>query len=105
MNNLNSLLIEGIVGSDPVVTLSEKGTTICTFTLISKRMFKEDGVSQKEDAVEVTIETWARLAEICRERCTKRCSVRIVGRLKQNAADGNIKVIAEYVEFKPIAKN
>ena len=104
MNNLNSLIIEGIVESKPVVTLSEKGTPICIFTLISKRMFKEDCVSQ-EDTVTVTIETWARLAEICRERYTKRCRVRIVGRLKQNAADGNIKVIAEYVEFKPIAKN
>ena len=70
MNNLNSLLIEGIVGSEPVVTLSEKGTPICIFTLISKRMFKEDGVSQ-EDTVTVTIETWARLAELCGEHCTK----------------------------------
>ena len=104
MNNLNSLIIEGIAESDPVITFSAKGTPICSFTLISKRVFKDDGVLQKEDAVEVTIETWARLAEICRERLTKRCSVRSVGRLKQNAADGNIKVIAEYVEFKPTQK-
>ena len=104
MNNLNSLLIEGIVGSDPVVTLSEKGTTICSFTLISKRMFKEDGVLQ-EDTVTVTIETWARLAELCGEYCTKGRRIRIVGHLKQNMTNGNVGVIAEHIEFKPIAKN
>lgn len=104
MNNLNSLIIEGIVESNPVISISKKGTPICIFTLISKGMFKEGNVSQ-EDTVTVTIETWARLAELCGEHCTKGRSIRIVGRLKQNAADGNIKVIAEYVEFKPIAKN
>ena len=104
MNNLNSLLIEGIVGSDPVVTLSEKGTTICIFTLISKGMFKEGSVSQ-EDTVTVTIETWARLAELCGEHCTKGRSIRIVGRLKQNMTNGNVGVIAERIEFRPIAKN
>lgn len=105
MNNLNSLIIEGIVESDPVITVSAKGTPICSFTLISKRVFKDDGVSQKEDAVEVTVETWDRIAEICRQRCVKGCVVRVVGRLKQNAADGKIKVIAEHIEFRPIAKN
>ena len=64
MNNFNSVLIEGIVESEPVVTLSEKGTTICTFTLISKCTFQEMDTPQ-EDTVEITVETWARLAECC----------------------------------------
>ena len=104
MNNLNSLIIEGIVESNPVITISKKGTPICSFTLISKRMFKEDGVLQ-EDTVTVTIETWARLAELCGEHCTKGRSIRIVGRLKQNMTNGNVGVIAEHIGFKPIAKN
>lgn len=104
MNNLNSLLIEGIVGSKPVVTLSEKGSPICIFTLISKGMFKEEGVLQ-EDTVTVTIETWARLAELCGEYCTKGRSIRIIGRLKQNMTNGNVGVIAEHIGFNPIAKN
>lgn len=104
MNNLNSLIIEGIVESNPVIIISKKGTPICIFTLISKCMFKEDGVSQ-EDTVTVTIETWARLAELCGEHCTKGRSIRVVGRLKQNTTDGNIVVIAEHIEFKPIPKN
>ena len=60
MNNFNSVLIEGIIENEPAITVSEKGSLIC----ISKRMFKEDGVSQ-EDTVTVTIETWSRLAECC----------------------------------------
>lgn len=103
MNNFNSVLIEGIVENEPAITVSEKGSLICTFTLISKRLFKEDDTSQ-EKTLKIAIETWARLAEICRQRCTKRCVVRVVGWLKQNAADGKIKVIAEHIEFKPIAK-
>ena len=48
MNNFNSLLIEGMVESDPVITISKKGTPICIFTLVSKRIFKEDGVPQED---------------------------------------------------------
>ena len=104
MNNFNSVLIEGIIENEPAITVSEKGSLICIFTLISKRMFKEDGVSQ-EDTVTVTIETWARLAELCGEHCTKGRSIIIAGRLKQNMTNGNVGVIAEHIEFKPIAKN
>ena len=103
MNNLNSLLIEGIVGSDPVVTLSEKGTTICTFTLISKCTFQEMDTPQ-EDTVEITVETWARVAEICDKYCMKGDAVKIIGRLKQNATDSKATVIAHSIEFRPIVR-
>ena len=104
MNNFNSVLIEGIVENEPVITVSEKGSLIYTFTLISKHLFKEDDTS-KEQVIKITVETWDRIAEICRQRCVKGCVVRVVGRLKQNAADGKIKVIAERIEFRPMAKN
>ena len=104
MNNFNSVLIEGIVENESAITVSEKGSLICTFTLISKRLFKEDDTSQ-EKKLKIVIDPWSRLAEICRQRCTKRCVVRVVGRLKQNAADGKIKVIAERIEFRPMEKN
>jgi len=104
MNNLNSLIIEGMAENKPAITISKKGSLIGTFTLISKRLCKEDDTS-KEQVIKITVETWDRIAEICRQRCVKGCVVRVVGRLKQNAADGKIKVIAEHIEFRPIAKN
>ena len=39
------------------------------------------------------------------EHCTKGRSIIIAGRLKQNMTNGNVGVIAEHIEFKPIAKN
>ena len=104
MNNFNSVLIEGIVENEPAITVSEKGSLICTFTLISKRLFKEDDTSQ-EKTLKIAIETWASLAELCGEHCTKGRSIIIAGRLKQNMTNGNVGVIAEHIEFKPIAKN
>lgn len=105
MNNLNSLIIEGIAGSEPVITVSEKGTSICTFMLVSKRISK-DGDNIQEESVEIAVEVWAQLAELCSKRC-KSCKkgrgLRVVGRLKQNIADGKIEVIAEHIEFKPVA--
>ena len=103
MNNFNSVLIEGIVESGPVVTLSEKGTTICTFTLISKCTFQEVDTPQ-EVTVEITVETWARVAEICDKYCMKGGAVKIIGRLKQNVTDSRATVITHSIEFRPIVR-
>ena len=102
MHNLNSLIIEGIAGSEPVITVSEKGTSICTFMLVSKRISK-DSDNIQEESVEITVEAWAQLAELCSRRCKKGRGLRVVGRLKQNIADGKIEVIAEHIEFKSVA--
>ena len=103
MNNLNSLLIEGIVGSNPVITTSKKGTPICIFTLISKCTFQEMDTPQ-EDTIEMTVEAWAQVAEICDKYCMKGDSVKIIGRLKQNATDSKATVIAHSIEFRPIVR-
>ena len=103
MNNFNSVLIEGIVESEPVVTLSEKVTTVCTFTFISKCTFQEMDTPQ-EDTVEITVETWARVAEICDKYCMKGGAVKIIGRLKQNVTDSRATVITHSIEFRPIVR-
>ena len=106
MHNLNSLIIEGNVVRDPVVKATPRGTPLCLFSIASNRFFKQDETSFFD------VETWSRLAELCRENCTKGRGVRVVGRLKQDrwvGTDGKhyskIKVVAEHIEFKPIFKN
>ena len=101
MNNLNSLIIEGIAGSEPVITVSEKGTSICTFMLVSKRISK-DGDNIQEESVEIAVEVWAQLAELCSKRCKKGRGLRVVGRLKQNSTGDKVVVMADHVEFKLI---
>ena len=102
MNNLNALIIEGIAGSEPVITVSEKGTSICTFMLVSKRISK-DGDNIQEESVEITVEAIGQLAELCSKRCKKGRGLRVVGRLKQDSAGVRIVVMAEHVEFKQIS--
>ena len=107
MYNLNSLIIEGNVVRDPVLKLTPKGTSLCMFSIASNRFYRQDDKTNQETSF-FDIETWARLAELCGENCTKGRGVRIAGRLKQDrwiGVDGKnyskIKVVAEHVEFKP----
>jgi len=107
MYNLNSLIIEGNVVRDPVLKLTPKGTSLCMFSIASNRFYRQNDKTNQETSF-FDIETWARLAELCGENCTKGRGVRIAGRLKQDrwiGVDGKnyskIKVVAEHVEFKP----
>ena len=111
MHNLNSLIIEGNVVRDPVVKATPKGTPLCVFSIASNRFFKQEDQTTQETSF-FDVETWARLAELCGENCTKGRGVRVVGRLKQDrwvGTDGKhyskIKVVAEHIEFKPVFKN
>lgn len=110
MNHLNSILIEGVLTNDPSMTETPRGAKVCTFHIASNRYFRKDDAIEEETSF-LTIECWGKIAESCAENLTKGRGVRAVGRIKQDrwtGADGEdmsaVKVIAEHVEFKPIAK-
>jgi single-strand DNA-binding protein len=107
MNNLNSILLEGNLVNDPVFRRTEKGTSLCTFSIATNRFFKQDSGLEKEVGF-FDVETWARLAESCHSQGHKGRGVRVVGRLKQDrwtGTDGKphskISIVAEHVEFRP----
>jgi single-strand DNA-binding protein len=107
MNNLNSILVEGSLVRDPVYRSTPKGTPVCSFTIASNRYFKNNGTLENEVSF-FDVETWAKLAETCRDLGHKGRGIRVVGRLKQDRwtdADGNarsrIVIIAEHAEFRP----
>lgn len=108
MNNaLNSLIIEGNMVRDPIAKETAKGTSLCTFSIASNRFYHQENQTSKETSY-FDIETWAGLADLCKENGAKGRGVRVVGRLKQDrwvGSDGKnyskIKVVAEHVEFKP----
>jgi single-strand DNA-binding protein len=111
MNNLNSILIEGILVRDPLLRTTSKGTSLCTFSLASNRFFKQDSGLEKEVGF-FDVETWAKLAEHCYNQGRKGRGVRVVGRLKQSRWTGQdgktharISIVAEHVEFRPEVKN
>jgi len=108
MNSLNSILIEGNVVRDPVVRETSRGSTVCSFSIASNRFYRQDDELEQETSF-FEVESWAKLADACRENLAKGRGVRVVGRLKQDrwtGADGKsysrIKVVAEHVEFKPV---
>ena len=109
MNSLNSVLIEGNLTRQPVLTHTPNGASVCKFSIASNRFYK----SNNENVQEVSffeIEAWSRLAENCHERLDKGRGVRVVGRLKQErweTSEGNrsrIIIVADHVDFKPLPK-
>jgi single-strand DNA-binding protein len=107
MNNLNSILIEGILVRDPLLRTTAKGTSLCTFSLASNRFFRQDSGMEKEVGF-FDVETWSKLADHCYNLGHKGRGVRVVGRLKQDRwtgqdgkAHSRIFIVAEHLEFKP----
>jgi single-strand DNA-binding protein len=107
MNNLNSVLLEGIMIKDPELKSSPKGVSICTFTIGSNRYFKDDsGVVKEESLFEV--KAYGKLAESCHELGKKGRGTRVVGRLFQQRSsspggklESKVIIIADHVEYRP----
>jgi single-strand DNA-binding protein len=107
MNHINSVLIEGNLVNDPVLSHTSKGTSMCRFCLSSNRIYKEDDANRTEVS-NFDVVVWGRQAEVCTEHLKAGSRARIVGRLKQDRTEnpeGNgqstVHIVAEYVEFKP----
>ncbi|MDR2402946.1 MAG: single-stranded DNA-binding protein [Spirochaetaceae bacterium] len=107
MNNLNSILIEGNMVRDPLLRSTPRGTQVCTFSIASNRIYKQDSGLEREVSF-FDVETWSKLAELCFATGHKGRGVRVVGRLKQdrwNGSDGKphsrVTIVAEHVEFRP----
>jgi single-strand DNA-binding protein len=106
MNNLNSILIEGNLTRDPEFRETAKGTALCTFSIATNRFFKQGDETEKEVSF-FDVQTWAKLAENCRNLGHKGRGVRVVGRLKQERWNGNdgkahskVSIVADHVEFR-----
>jgi single-strand DNA-binding protein len=111
MNSLNSILIEGNLTRDPVLTETPQGTSVCQFPIASNRYYRQNDETQHEVSF-IDVVTWAKLAERCGEELGKGRGVRVVGRVKQDRwqdKEGNprsrVKIVAEHVEFRPQKKD
>jgi single-strand DNA-binding protein len=104
MNNLNSVLLEGVLLGNPDCQPDEKGNPVCRLTLVSSRFFRTDGGTEKETC-RIDVETTGKLALLCKKNGREGRGVRVVGRLKQERAEGKpaarVVIVAEHVEFRP----
>lgn len=102
MNDLNSVLIEGTVITEPYLSVIE-GSSKCHFRMESLRYDKIDGAIC-EERNDFDIVTRGHQAEIYYEYLKKGRGVRVVGRLSTQLAIAPkypVYIVAEHVEFKP----
>lgn len=110
MNDLNSILVEGNLTRDPLLSTTPQGTSVCNFAVGSHHMYKKDDEQRTETSF-FDVEVWSKLGENCAEYLRKGRGVRVVGRLKQDRwknGEGQprsrVKIVAEHVEFRPMKK-
>lgn len=108
MNNLNSIVVEGVLENEPVFCTTPKGTLTCVFTIISKRYFRNDSKSLEEEVSFFDIEAWSKLAESCRGQGYAGRGVRVVGRLKEKRwtsksgeLNSKVFIVADHIEWRP----
>ncbi len=108
MNALNSILLEGRLTADPVLTITNNEAAVCNFSIAINYYYKKDEIKVEEVSY-FDIVAWNGLAQSCTKYLSKGRGVRVVGRLKQNrwvdqegANHQKVRIVAEHVEFKPL---
>lgn len=111
MNNLNSIILEGNIVRDAVLSEPAPGFTKCSFSMGVNRYYKSLKNEDKNEVSFFDVEAYGKLAEYCEKKATKGRGVRVVGRLKQDvwkdSSGKNVSkvfVVAEHIEYKPVKK-
>lgn len=100
-NNLNSLILEGVVIGEPHLV---KTSNVLNFTIEVTRYYKSRTGEDVEEKSQFKVVVFGRMANLPIEVGKQ---VRIVGRLKQNkwtdsegASHSEVQVVAEHIEIK-----
>lgn len=104
MNNINQLILEGVVEKAPVIL---GGTA--EMDIAASRYFKDTDGNVQEEKSFFTVSGYGNLADMMMSYCPKGRGVLIVGRLKQvkwQDSDGKkhskVVVLAEHIDLKPV---
>ncbi len=111
MNQLNSLILEGNLVRDAVLSEPAPGFKKCHFTVGVNRFYKNKKNEDVNEASFFDVEAYGNMAEYCEAKAKKGRGIRVVGRLKQDTwkdPDGKfasrVYVVAEHIEYKPVKK-
>ena len=111
MNNLNSIILEGTLTTDPIFEHTKTNISVCRFTISCEEFYKHGDEYQKEVSY-FNITAWERLAETCNTYLTNGRGIRVVGRLGQtrwqtanNTVKSRVYVVADHIEFKSMVKS
>lgn len=105
MNDLNSVLIEGVVSQAPTTPPNDNDGR-CRFRITSRRFVSQPADSTISESLTVlTVDTFGALSERCHEYLTVGRKVRAVGHLSQEDTDTTgelaLVLVAEHLEFRP----
>ena len=100
MNNLNSLILEGVVIGEPHLV---ETSDVLNFTVETTRYYKNRAGEDVEEKSQFKVVVYGRM---CKLSLKDGVGVRIVGRLKQNIwTDGDgmkhkeVQIVAEHIEI------
>lgn len=110
MNNLNTVLIEGLLTRDPELGNAPAQIQMCRLSLANNRYYKKREEKWTQEASYFTVHVYGKVAGACLKYLKKGRGVRIVGRLKQltwhegGIYTEKIIILAEHIEFQPPKK-
>lgn len=100
-NNLNSLILEGVVVGEPHLV---KTSDVLNFTVETTRYYKNRAGEDVEEKSQFKVVVFGRM---CKLPLKDGVGVRIVGRLKQNkwtdsegASHSEVQIVAEHIEIR-----
>ena len=104
MNNLNSLILEGVVIGEPHYL---EATQRLEFAIDSSRVFKNASGEDVVEHYQFDVVSYGEYGKILLKLLKSCTGVRIVGRLKQNkwtdsegASHSEVQIVAEHIEIR-----
>ena len=100
-NNLNSLILEGVVSGEPHLV---KTSDVLNFTVETTHYYKNRAGEGVTETSQFKVVVYGRM---CKLPVKEGSGVRVVGRLKQNkwtdsegASHSEVQIVAEHIEIK-----
>lgn len=88
MYSLNRATVLGNATRDPESKQIPSGQTVCTFSVATNRVWKDQAGQKQERAEFHNVVAWGKLAEICGQYLTKGRKVYVEGRLQTRDWEG-----------------
>ncbi|MCR4579014.1 MAG: single-stranded DNA-binding protein [Treponema sp.] len=106
MNQTNSIVIDGNLVKDPVLSEPKAGFKVCKMTVAVNRWYKDESGNAVDKVSYFDVDAYANSAEFCNKYAKKGAPIRVVGRLQQDRwttkdgkTDSKVIVVAEHVEI------
>lgn len=103
MDNLNNLLIDGTLITNPEIVVANNGNRLVKFSIASNRVFVDTEGNKQKEVLFLPVVAYGSLAELCLKHIAKGITVRIAGRIRNNPEENNLELLAQHIEFKRCA--